>query len=67
MNDRPLFSRPIVIANIIVAVAAVLVFVGLLLPNLTGPKIPNVPYSQFIRQVEAGDVERVSVGQDQRE
>jgi cell division protease FtsH len=65
MNDRPLFSRPIVIANIIVAVAAVLFFVGLLLPNLTGPKIPNVPYSQFIRQVEAGDVERVSVGQDQ--
>jgi cell division protease FtsH len=65
MNDRPLFSRPIVIANIIVAVAAVLVFVGLLLPNLTGPNIPNVPYSQFIRQVEAGDVERVSVGQDQ--
>jgi cell division protease FtsH len=65
MNDRPLFSRPIVIANIIVAVAAVLVFVGLLLPNLSGPKVPNVPYSQFIRQVEAGDVERVSVGQDQ--
>jgi cell division protease FtsH len=65
MNDRPLFSRKVLIANLVVAVAAVLIFTNVLLPNLTAPKITGVPYSQFIRQVEDGQVARASVGQNQ--
>jgi cell division protease FtsH len=65
MNDRPFFLRKIVIANLVVAVAAVLVFVNVLLPNMSAPKIPGVPYSQFIHQVEAGEVAKASVGQSQ--
>lgn len=65
MNDRSFFSRKIVVANLIVAVSAVLIFVNVLLPNMSAPKIPGVPYSQFIHQVEAGEVSKASVGQNQ--
>jgi cell division protease FtsH len=65
MNDRPFFSRKIVIANLVVAVAAVLIFINVLLPTLTAPKLPGVPYSQFINQVEAGEVAKASVGPNQ--
>jgi cell division protease FtsH len=65
MNNRPILSRPFLIANLVLAAAAVFVAISVMLPSMNGPKIEGVPYSQFIRQVEAGQVERASVGQSQ--
>jgi cell division protease FtsH len=64
MNDRPLISRPFIVANALVALAAIFVFINVVLPGINAPKVEGVPYSQFIRQVESGDVVRASLGQD---
>lgn len=65
IKERPNPSFRLILTNIVVAVSAVLVFVNVLLPTLSGPRIPGVPYSLFIHQIEEGQVERVSVGQNQ--
>ncbi|MGI0494979.1 ATP-dependent zinc metalloprotease FtsH4 [Alkalinema pantanalense CENA528] len=65
IKERPSPSRASIIANIVVAVSAVFLFVNVLLPSLSGPRIPGVPYSLFIHQVEEGQVSQVSVGQNQ--
>jgi cell division protease FtsH len=65
IKDRPTISRRTIVTNLLVAVTAVFVFVGILLPNLSGPSIPGVPYSLFIHQVEEGQVAKASVGQNQ--
>ncbi|OKH48515.1 cell division protein FtsH [Calothrix sp. HK-06] len=53
------------IGNILLAVSALFLITNFILPFVVGPQIPGVPYSLFIHQVEAGEVERVQVGQNQ--
>jgi cell division protease FtsH len=51
--------------NIFLGLGALFLVVSFVLPLISGPKIPGVPYSMFIHQVEGGDVSRVQVGQNE--
>ncbi|HEY9909029.1 MAG TPA: ATP-dependent zinc metalloprotease FtsH4 [Thermosynechococcaceae cyanobacterium] len=65
IKEKPTPSRPRLIANILLSVSGVFLLVNLFLPNLFGAQVPAVPYSLFIHQVQAGDVSRASIGQNQ--
>ncbi|MBD2201072.1 ATP-dependent metallopeptidase FtsH/Yme1/Tma family protein [Calothrix sp. FACHB-1219] len=41
-----------------------LLLLNLIVPSFFGPKLPQVPYSDFISQVQAGKVERAVIGGD---
>lgn len=60
-NSNPFRS----FGNIFFAGAALFLLANFILPFILGPQIPGVPYSLFIHQVQAGEVERVQVGQTQ--
>ncbi|MBD2209486.1 ATP-dependent metallopeptidase FtsH/Yme1/Tma family protein [Nostoc linckia FACHB-104] len=45
----------------------VLLLLNFIVPSFFGPKLPQVPYSDFVVQVEAGKVERAMVGSDRIE
>jgi cell division protease FtsH len=45
----------------------VLLLLNLIVPSFFGPRLPQVPYSDFIVQVQAGKVERAMVGGDRIE
>jgi cell division protease FtsH len=47
-----------------IALLTLLLVLNLVVPSLTGPKLPQVPYSDFITQVQAGKVDRAVVGND---
>jgi cell division protease FtsH len=51
--------------NIFLILGVGFLAVNFLLPIVSGPQIPGVPYSLFIHQVQAGEVSRVQVGQSQ--
>jgi cell division protease FtsH len=65
IKEKPRFSRNFIIANLVAAVLAGTIFTTVLVPNLTGPRTPGVPYSLFVHQVEEGQVSQVSIAQDQ--
>ncbi len=65
IKEKPTRSRNFIIANVVAAVVAGTIFTTVLVPNLTGPKTPGVPYSLFVHQVEEGQVAQVSIAQDQ--
>jgi cell division protease FtsH len=65
IKEKPTRSRNFIIANLVAAVVAGTIFTTVLVPNLSGPKIPGVPYSLFVHQVEEGQVAQVSIAQDQ--
>lgn len=65
IKENPTPSRPRLIGNILLGVSGLFLLANLLLPNLFGPQVPGVPYSLFIHQVQEGEVDRVSVGQNQ--
>ncbi len=65
VKDKPPGSRPRLISNILFLVAGLFLFINLFLPQLFGNPIPQVPYSLFIDQVDAGQVDKVSVGQNE--
>jgi len=50
--------------SLLLFLVALFLFNLLILPSLS-PKPPQVPYSKFIKQVEAGEVERALVGPNQ--
>lgn len=41
-----------------------LLVLNLIVPSFFGPKLPQIPYSDFIVQVQAGKVDKAIVGQD---
>lgn len=43
---------------------SLLLLLNFIVPNFLGPKVPQVPYSDFIAQVQAGKVERAMVGSE---
>jgi cell division protease FtsH len=51
--------------NIFLGLGALFLVVSFVLPLISGPRIPGVPYSLFIHQVEGGEVSRVQVGQNE--
>ncbi len=65
VKDKPPGSRPRLISNILFLIAGLFLFINLFLPQLFGNPIPQVPYSLFIDQVDAGQVDKVSVGQNE--
>jgi cell division protease FtsH len=65
IKQRPPQSRTTLITNIALAVSGVFLLLSVFLPNLSGPKIPGVPYSLFIHQVEEGEVGKASIGQNE--
>jgi len=67
IKEQPTPNRRRLINNIFLALTALFLIINFILPFVLGPQIPGVPYSLFIHQVEAGDVERVEVGQNQIE
>ncbi|BDM78764.1 ATP-dependent zinc metalloprotease FtsH4 [Acaryochloris marina] len=64
VNEKPQRPRPNPITSILLFVPAILLIVNLVVPFITGPRIPKVPYSFFLEQVQDEEVARVSVGQD---
>jgi len=65
IKDNPQPSRGRAIASLLLWVTTGFFLINLFFPQLFAPKIPRVPYSLFINQVEDGKVARVSVGQDE--
>lgn len=62
IKDKPQPSRNRRIGNILLLLSGLFLLANLFLPSLLGPRIPQVPYSLFIDQVQDGEVARVSVG-----
>jgi cell division protease FtsH len=65
IKEQPKPSRFRLFNNIFLILGVGFLAVNFLLPLISGPQIPGVPYSLFIHQVEAGEVSRVQVGQSQ--
>jgi cell division protease FtsH len=65
IKEQPTPNPSRLIGNILLALAALFAIGNFILPLVFGPQIPGVPYSLFIHQVQAGEVERVQVGQNQ--
>jgi cell division protease FtsH len=65
IKDKPQAPRNRRIGNIFLLLAGLFFLANLALPYFLGPRIPRVPYSIFINQVEDSEVARVSVGQNE--
>ncbi len=65
IKEQPKPSRFRLFNNIFLILGVGFLAVNFLLPLISGPQIPGVPYSLFIHQVQAGEVSRVQVGQNQ--
>ncbi len=65
IKNQPQPPRFRQIGNILLFLSGLFLVVNLFLPQLFGSPVQRVPYSLFIHQVEAQQVARVSVGQEQ--
>ena len=65
IKDKPNQPRSRLIGRILLALSGIYLLLNLLAPALFGAKVPRVPYSLFIHQVNEGEVVRASIGQDQ--
>jgi cell division protease FtsH len=65
IKQQPKQPRGRIIANILLAVSGLFLLLNLVLPSLFPSGPAGVPYSLFIHQVQEGEVDRVSVGQNQ--
>jgi cell division protease FtsH len=65
IKDNPQPPRSRIIGSILLWVSGGFLLINLFLPQLFAPKIPQVPYSLFIKQVDDGEVARAYVAQDQ--
>ncbi|MCS7225868.1 MAG: ATP-dependent zinc metalloprotease FtsH [Gloeomargarita sp. SKYB31] len=65
IKKSPQFPGPRAIGNILFLIGIGFLLLNLFLPGLLGPRIPQVPYSLFIHQVDEGQVARASVGQNE--
>ncbi|PSB22872.1 cell division protein FtsH [filamentous cyanobacterium CCP2] len=63
IREKP--TPPRRFSNVFLAISGLFLFVNFILPLFFRPQIPGVPYSLFIHQVQAGEVDRVEVGQNQ--
>jgi cell division protease FtsH len=65
IKDQPQMSRSRMIANFVLWGSGVFLLINLFFPQFFAPRVPQVPYSLFIHQVDSDEVSRVSVGQSQ--
>jgi len=65
IKDQPTPPRSRLFSNIFLIIGALFLVANFILPVVLGPRIPGVPYSLFIHQVQEGEVQRVQVGQNQ--
>ncbi|PAX51685.1 ATP-dependent metallopeptidase FtsH/Yme1/Tma family protein, partial [Brunnivagina elsteri] len=65
IKQQPKQPRGRIIANILLAVSGLFLLLNLILPSIFPSGPAGVPYSLFIHQVQEGEVDRVSVGQNQ--
>ena len=65
IKDQPQPSRSRQIGSVLLLLSGLFLLANLFLPNLLGAPIPRVPYSLFIHEVQDGQVEGVSVGQNE--
>lgn len=65
IKEQPKSPRFRIIANILLAVSGLFLLLNIFLPGLFASGPTGVPYSLFIHQVQEGEVNRVSVGQNQ--
>lgn len=65
IKEQPTPPRSRLFLNIFLALTALFVFIDFVLPVISGPRIPGVPYSLFIHQVQQGEVQGVEIGQNQ--
>ena len=64
INEKPQRPRPNLITSLLLFLPGLFLLANLILPAFSGPRIPRVPYSFFIEQVQDQEVARVSVGQE---
>jgi cell division protease FtsH len=65
IKQQPKPPRGRIIANILLALSGLFLLLNLVLPSLFPSGPAGVPYSLFIHEVQEGEVDRVSVGQNQ--
>ncbi|MEA5574607.1 ATP-dependent zinc metalloprotease FtsH4 [Calothrix sp. UHCC 0171] len=65
IKQQPKQPRGRIIANILLVVSGLFLLLNLILPSIFPSGPAGVPYSLFIHQVQEGEVDRVSVGQNQ--
>lgn len=65
IKDQPPVPPSRRIGNILLLIGGVFLLVNLLFPQLFSPSIPRVPYSLFIEQVQDGQVDRASLGENE--
>jgi cell division protease FtsH len=63
IREKP--TPPRRFSNVFLVISGLFLVVNFILPLFFRPQIPGVPYSLFIHQVQAGEVDRVEVGQNQ--
>jgi cell division protease FtsH len=65
IKQQPKPPRGRIIANILLGVSGLFLLLNLVVPSLFPSGPAGVPYSLFIHQVQEGEVNRVSVGQNE--
>lgn len=65
IKKKPKIPKSRKIANWLLILAGVILIGNWLLPQITRPRIPKVPYSLFIQQVERGEVQAVLLGDNE--
>lgn len=66
-NDNKRQPKPSRMRNFggsLLILLSLLLVLNFIVPSLFGPKLPRVPYSDFIAQVQAGKVEQAVVGNE---
>ncbi|AFZ03170.1 ATP-dependent zinc metalloprotease FtsH [Calothrix sp. PCC 6303] len=64
-NKKPMKSPKIrQFGGSLLILLSILLVLNLVIPSFSGPKLPQVPYSDFISQVQAGKVDKAIVGSD---
>lgn len=65
IKKKPKLPKSQKIGNILLIIAGLILIGNWLVPQITKPKIPKVPYSFFIKQIEDGEVQAVLVGDNE--
>jgi cell division protease FtsH len=65
-NNKPQIKPPRIrqFGGSLLILLTFLLLLNLIVPSFFGPRLPQVPYSDFIAQVQAGKVERAIVGNE---